>query len=138
MNQRLKNIGISICYVLCCIIMCACSSGTVLSEKNGETSLSMDVSKYTDKLERTMTIKNSQSGRFLVEMNPCEGKITVTIMDQEGNTILTRNEKATTVKGASITTVEKGNGTYKVMVTLKNYSGTFDISWDIKGQESGE
>ncbi len=113
--------------------LCGCASGgEVLSETNGDTSLCMEVSDYTGSLERIITIKNTQSGTFSVQLSPSAGNIEVSITDGNGETILSMNEQATLTANPAITKVKNGNGTYQITIQFKKYSGSFDVSWDVR------
>ena len=134
MKRRKYRRIIALLFVLLqCSVLSGCASGTVISEANSDTGICMEVADYTDSLERTLTIKNTQSGSFSVGLSPSAGSIEITVTDGNGEAILSINEKATLLDAPSITKVAKGNGTYQVTVVLEKYSGSFDITWTVKG-----
>lgn len=119
--------------LLQCSVLSGCTSGTVISTANTDTGICMEVAGYTGRLDRTLTIKNTQSGAFSVGLSPSAGCIEITVTDGNGNAILSINEKATLLDTPSIAKVAKGNGTYQVTIVLEKYSGSFDITWTVKG-----
>lgn len=118
--------------LLQCFILSSCTSGKILSETTDDTALSMRVSNYTGNFEREVTIKNAQSGYFSVAFDSYDGDINITITDGQDDIILTMNESATLKTQPAITNVRNGNGTYKVTTKLKDYTGSFDISWVVE------
>lgn len=106
----------------------------MISETNGDTEIIMEVSKYTDCIEREMTIKNTQSGTFSIQYSPSAGKIHIDLTDANGESILSANEKAKTTR--SVVEVKEGKGTYHLTVDMKEFTGSFHITWEIAQTEA--
>lgn len=117
-------------FCLCCTLV-GCSSGEILSQTSSDDMLSMETQDYTDTVERTITIKNTQSGSFSVKMSPTDGNIEITITDGIGDGILSMTQDASLSDSPAVTEILHGNGSYRLTVRLKQYSGSFNVSWTV-------
>ena len=117
-------------FCLCCTLA-GCSSGKILSQTNNDDVLSMETQDYTDTVERTITIKNTQRGSFSVKISPTDGNVQITLTDGAGVKILSMNQDASLSDSPTVTEVFHGNGTYRLTVRLKQYSGSFNVSWTV-------
>lgn len=113
-------------------ILCSCTKeGEIINQTNNDTEIQMEVSKYTDILERDITIKNTQSGSFSIQYSPSAGKININITDGDGKNLLSIDEQATIQDyQPMVTHIKEGNGTYHLKVDMKEYTGSFSITWD--------
>ena len=94
--------------------------------------MSLECENYSNEFKRDLTIKNVESGTFTVSFEEKSGEVEIIVTDSEEDIILDVDENSGLSGEPFEVNVPSGNGTYNVIINVKNFTGKCSVDWKIE------